>query len=324
MISHVPSSLRGDDREQSHGGVTTSTSAAAATQQMVPRYRTLRINQRHTRPDKPGASTLHATEPAQLPDGPSRPSWPPSQILRPREQCWKTNCMPSRTRHACTHSQLHGNTSPESSGEASSHGSGQRPRQGCLRWASVYHRPCHTSVTNYADATAPQRPDLLQRTHHGLAWTPIDGLYNLCHVAPRDGPMTRTGACSGPSKRYCMLSTFFSLTRSRSHISHSLRERGRTHSPDLPTCPPPAADPPHPASRTSASWSGRRRDRPTDSAFGPQGPASDLYSLGCVLHALVAGAPPFTGEPEEVLRQHRETPPAPLWRHASMVPQAFD
>lgn len=57
--------------------------------------------------------------------------------------------------------------------------------------ASVYHRPCHTSVTNYADATGPQSPDLLQRTHRGLAWTPIDGLYNLCHVVPHTKPRDR-------------------------------------------------------------------------------------------------------------------------------------
>jgi hypothetical protein len=59
--------------------------------------------------------------------------------------------------------------------------------------ASVYHRPCHTPVTNYADVTGLRRPDLLQRTHHGLAWTPIDGLYNLCHVGP-----DRAVAQSGP------------------------------------------------------------------------------------------------------------------------------
>jgi hypothetical protein len=56
---------------------------------------------------------------------------------------------------------------------------------------SVYHRPCHTSVTNYADATGPQSPDLLQRAHRGLAWTPIDGLYNLCHVVPHTKPRDR-------------------------------------------------------------------------------------------------------------------------------------
>ncbi|EHN80364.1 transposase IS4 family protein [Streptomyces coelicoflavus ZG0656] len=47
------------------------------------------------------------------------------------------------------------------------------------------HRPCHTSVTNYADATGPQSPDLLQLTRQRLVWMPIDGLYNLCHMVPR-------------------------------------------------------------------------------------------------------------------------------------------
>jgi hypothetical protein len=66
--------------------------------------------------------------------------------------------------------------------------------------ASIYHRRYHASVTNYADATGQQSPDLLQRTHHGLAWTPIDGLYNLCHVVPR-GPLasaTYHSSASGP------------------------------------------------------------------------------------------------------------------------------
>jgi hypothetical protein len=121
--------------------------------------------------------------------------------------------MTSRTHHACTHSQLHGDASPERFGEASSHGSGQRPAKDPPGGASVHHRPCHTSVTNYADATGPQSPDLLQCTHHGLAWTPINGLYNLCHVVPSDGPRTRTGASSGPSTRYCRVFGGVSLTR---------------------------------------------------------------------------------------------------------------
>lgn len=78
--------------------------------------------------------------------------------------------------------------------------------------ASAYHRPCHTSVTNYVDTTGQQSLDLLQSTHHGLAWTPIDGLYNLCHVEPSEGPRIRTGASSGPSKRYCRVFDGVSLT----------------------------------------------------------------------------------------------------------------
>ncbi len=134
--------------------------------------------------------------------------WLRSQTQRPREQRWKTTRMTSRTRHACTHSQLHGGASPERSGEASSHGSGQRPAKDAPGGASVYHRRCHPPVANYADATGPQSPDLLQRTHHGLAWTPKDGLYNLCHVVPRGsltgttnyGPHTEIRTSRGPTR----------------------------------------------------------------------------------------------------------------------------
>ncbi|GAA2922581.1 hypothetical protein GCM10010518_06730 [Kitasatospora cinereorecta] len=61
---------------------------------------------------------------------------------------------------------------------------GSKSRQDGPRRASQFHWPCHTSVTNYTDAPGPQSPDLLQRTHYGLAWTPKDGLYNLCLVGP--------------------------------------------------------------------------------------------------------------------------------------------
>lgn len=39
---------------------------------------------------------------------------------------------------------------------------------------------------------------------------------------------------------------------------------------------------------------------------------SDLYALGCVLHHLLTGAPPFQGAPRDVLRAHLEQEPPPL------------
>lgn len=82
-----------------------------------------------------------------------------------------------------------------------------RPRGPCL--------PCfasHKFVTDWFDATHPLRPDLCFRGPACSHWTGMDGVSNLCHVVPSDGPKMRTGASSGPSKRYWRAGVVVSLT----------------------------------------------------------------------------------------------------------------
>jgi serine/threonine protein kinase len=51
---------------------------------------------------------------------------------------------------------------------------------------------------------------------------------------------------------------------------------------------------------------------------------SDLYSVGCLLYELVAGAPPFSGAPRAVLSQHLWSAPVPPSQLVSGVPPALE
>ncbi|WP_406039449.1 serine/threonine protein kinase [Micromonospora sp. NBC_00898] len=57
--------------------------------------------------------------------------------------------------------------------------------------------------------------------------------------------------------------------------------------------------------------------RPVDSR-------TDLYGLGCTLYAMLAGTPPFAGDPLGVLHQHVNDPPPPLRTRRPDVPVELD
>ncbi len=118
-----------------------------------------------------------------------------------------------RPHHARRRVRPHAEAAPARSGAAStSHGSGQRPRHDGPRRGLAISPAYHTAITNWVDALGPRGSDLHFHAHGRLEQTPLDGLYNLCQVVPSEGPRIRTGASSGPSKRYCRVFGGVSLT----------------------------------------------------------------------------------------------------------------
>ncbi|ANH94519.1 serine/threonine protein kinase [Streptomyces sp. SAT1] len=57
----------------------------------------------------------------------------------------------------------------------------------------------------------------------------------------------------------------------------------------------------------------------------PASPASDLYSLGCVLYQLAVGRPPFESDTATgLLYQHVDSPPVPPHQRGAVLPPAFE
>ncbi|WP_328421573.1 protein kinase [Micromonospora sp. NBC_00389] len=63
---------------------------------------------------------------------------------------------------------------------------------------------------------------------------------------------------------------------------------------------------------------------PEQASAAPLDARADLYALGCTVYALLAGAPPFTGDPLSVLHQHRNQPPTPLSARRDGIPLDLD
>jgi serine/threonine-protein kinase len=63
---------------------------------------------------------------------------------------------------------------------------------------------------------------------------------------------------------------------------------------------------------------------PEQATGAPVDARTDLYALGCTLYAMLAGAAPFAGDPQTVLRQHLTQPPPPLAAGPNGVPPELD
>jgi serine/threonine protein kinase len=52
---------------------------------------------------------------------------------------------------------------------------------------------------------------------------------------------------------------------------------------------------------------------------------TDIYAIGCILHEMITGVPPFAGSPIQLMNQHLRVAPAPpSHRRAGAVPPGFD
>ncbi|MEV0153400.1 protein kinase [Micromonospora sp. NPDC050686] len=63
---------------------------------------------------------------------------------------------------------------------------------------------------------------------------------------------------------------------------------------------------------------------PEQATGGPVDPRTDLYGLGCTLYTMLAGTPPFAGDPLHVLHQHLHEPATPVRSRRPEVPPALD